>query len=760
MYDFSNLSPLDFEHLVADLMSAEMNVRFKYYKAGADGGIDTQAYVGKKRIVIQAKRYIESKFSDLLKICKEEAEKWSRRSDIPDEFWLATTLPLLPQQAADLANLFTSMPIDESKVLGLHDIEGLLKTHTNVARSHVKLWLGNTDILDRIIHSGVTEYSDFERQEINETASTYVTHRGFDNGLRMLTENGSLVISGPPGIGKTTMAHMLALDHTLHGWEVMFVQEDFEAGDAVKSDQKRLIFFDDFLGQITLTNDSIRHSDSRINNLISRATKDPNLRFMMTSRDYILEDAHQKSEKLNKETFKNRKYVLQLKDYSKLQRAHILYNHLYAAGLAKGTLEEVIVSKAYKEIIDHPNFTPRLIETMTTRYTGHNSASSYVKEFLDLLDNPERQWSIPYDEHFRPSDRLLLIAHSFFSSRRRGSPTLQQLKITFLDLRGRLGFEISSPQARNEFRKALVRMDGGLIQISDGCVRSTNPGATEFMQGRLESDGHILAILESNITEQEIQAIMWALQARKRTLPESETLLAILSAIELLSQDQLSPNLAVVAIWSAGLVAKKNTTQSRLHTLIAKIKSENDDDWPLEHMETIVNWASKQSKVTPFSAELKLVFMDWLEAESLKIIPFVENNEIEIDDADAFFTSIICSDFSSPVLIKIGALLTESAIFTVSADYTVDSNEDASDLIASIQHFASEYDINVHEAIRDIEDVANEQWARDDHWEQVAMDARLSSTAKSSSGIERLFGNRLVEADEDQIVTEMFKKLT
>ena len=172
MYDFSNLSPLDFEHLVADLMSAEMKLRFKYYKSGSDGGIDTQAFDGPKRIVIQAKRYIESDYSKLKSRCVLEASHWAKRTALPNEFWLATTLPLLPQQAKELAGLFPRMPIDQSRVLGLGDIEGLLRSHPSVGRSHVKLWLGNTETLERVIHAGVSEHSEFERHEIRATAKT------------------------------------------------------------------------------------------------------------------------------------------------------------------------------------------------------------------------------------------------------------------------------------------------------------------------------------------------------------------------------------------------------------------------------------------------------------------------------------------------------------------------------------------------------------------------------------------------------------
>ena len=41
-YDFGNLSPIEFEALVADLVSADCGVRFETFPEGADGGIDAR----------------------------------------------------------------------------------------------------------------------------------------------------------------------------------------------------------------------------------------------------------------------------------------------------------------------------------------------------------------------------------------------------------------------------------------------------------------------------------------------------------------------------------------------------------------------------------------------------------------------------------------------------------------------------------------------------------------------------------------------
>ena len=67
MYDFKNLSPLDFEKLVADLFSEERGMHFELFKAGRDSGIDIRAYINPKHtIIVQCKHYANTSFSKLL----------------------------------------------------------------------------------------------------------------------------------------------------------------------------------------------------------------------------------------------------------------------------------------------------------------------------------------------------------------------------------------------------------------------------------------------------------------------------------------------------------------------------------------------------------------------------------------------------------------------------------------------------------------------------------------------------------------------
>jgi hypothetical protein len=96
-YDFTTLSPDDFENLIADLLSAEWAARVESFKPGKDGGIDlrnTRVLAGQKRTIVQCKRYAPHKFVELCRSIKNERGKLDKIK--PSRYVLATSVALSP----------------------------------------------------------------------------------------------------------------------------------------------------------------------------------------------------------------------------------------------------------------------------------------------------------------------------------------------------------------------------------------------------------------------------------------------------------------------------------------------------------------------------------------------------------------------------------------------------------------------------------------------------------------------------------------
>src|SRR5665213_1325838 len=102
-YNFSTLSPADFEDLARDLASKELGVAFEAFAQGPDGGIDGRHAAGGASIILQAKHYAGSSFAQLKAATKRERSSIDRLS--PSRYILAKSRPLSPRNKAELAAL-------------------------------------------------------------------------------------------------------------------------------------------------------------------------------------------------------------------------------------------------------------------------------------------------------------------------------------------------------------------------------------------------------------------------------------------------------------------------------------------------------------------------------------------------------------------------------------------------------------------------------------------------------------------------------
>ena len=96
-YDFTTLSPEDFEDLAADLLACDWGARVETFKRGKDRGIDLRhtRVLGPPGItIVQCKRYEPYKFTELVRAVKKEKAKIGAMR--PTRYVLATSVPLSP----------------------------------------------------------------------------------------------------------------------------------------------------------------------------------------------------------------------------------------------------------------------------------------------------------------------------------------------------------------------------------------------------------------------------------------------------------------------------------------------------------------------------------------------------------------------------------------------------------------------------------------------------------------------------------------
>jgi hypothetical protein len=227
----------------------------------------------------------------------------------------------------------------------------------------------------------------------------------------MLEKEHYCIISGIPGIGKTTLAEILLTHYIDEGFEIVSISDDInEAYSVFNSSKKQVFYYDDFLGQTTLDYKLNKNEDHRLLKFIEMVSVSSDKRFILTTREYILNQAKLKHEKLSHSNFDAKRCVIDIASYTHLHRAKILFNHLYFSDIPKTYKVEILNNKKYLEIVRHPNYSPRIVEWMTHYQNVRElSPDQYIETFILNLDRPLRLWEHAFHHQITEASRCLLL---------------------------------------------------------------------------------------------------------------------------------------------------------------------------------------------------------------------------------------------------------------------------------------------------------------------------------------------------------------
>ena len=129
---------------------------------------------------------------------------------------------------------------------------------------------------------------------------------------------------------------------------------------------------------------------------------------ILTTREYILNQATEKYEKIENSDLLSSKFIIKLEKYSFRDKAKILLNHLYFSEIDKEYLKNLKDSKKYRDIVRHTNFNPRLIEFIGQKSNLNNlSYNRYSDWCIQTLNNPKRIWEAPFRNISNHSQALL-----------------------------------------------------------------------------------------------------------------------------------------------------------------------------------------------------------------------------------------------------------------------------------------------------------------------------------------------------------------
>lgn len=416
-YDFSTLNDRDLEELARDILSTKLGLDFQSFKPGPDKGIDLRYATinDENEIIVQVKHFLGSGIAALKSVLKNhELQKVIALN--PKRYIVITSLPLSPQDKESIKSIFSPYILSTQDILGKNDLNTFLRNNPNIEEQHFKLWLSSSNIFKRILKNGVKARSEFHADKIKKQIKLFVPNKAHSNAVKILNTNNFILITGAPGIGKSTLANMLTYQLLAKDFELIYVREITEAENLITTGRKQVFYFDDFLGSSTLDLKSSGNADSAIVNFIDIIKYDSQKKLILTCRTTLLNQAKQTSEKINDSKIDIAKHEVHIKDYRDIDKAKILYNHIYISQLSMEQKSIFFKDMFYWQIIKHKNYNPRVIEYFTDN-DRIESDKPYDKIVIDFLNNPSLIWEKPFTKQISLSARLLLISLYSLGSR-------------------------------------------------------------------------------------------------------------------------------------------------------------------------------------------------------------------------------------------------------------------------------------------------------------------------------------------------------
>lgn len=643
--DLSVLSDVEFEELAADLLAADYSVTVERFAKGADGGVDLRWTNLEGSVEIgQCKHYSRSTFAQLLAAARAEVNHLAQLE--PTRYVFVTSQDLTPGQKKQIAEALAPWLASPTDVIASRDVDGLITRFPRVEQAHPKLWLSSGTQLFWATHSDIASRASALRHRIDAALPRYVTNESFSAATRILNEERACIIAGLPGIGKTTLAHALIANAMSEGYEPVEVSADIsEAWTAFQPDVPQAFLYDDFLGQLTFSERLGKNEDRRLVDFVEKVRSTKTKLLVLTTREYILQDARRVYRRLS-DLDERAHLVLQLSDYTRMDRARILYNHLWQAAIPPHALAEISADGCLR-VVDHPNYSPRLIE-FCTGSAFDRSSPGYVDRFVASLDHPEQLWRTALEDHLSESQRLVLVALASLPAQ----ADLDDLSRAH----GTLCASRSVPTSAADFRNGLQVLEGTFLSVEMvygvSKVAFHNPSVRAFMLDWIAMDaGLVRDLIDSAAFFEQVSTLYTFATGRGARAMAAEPSASLLANAVYDHQSRLTS--ALVKLVDSPTPARGGMYLSDVNTPIASRLEDRlmflvrlpvpfmpPADWVAEQLEAAAErWSMDQGskrRAAELVEELEPVVGEWLPMDRFERISATLDAWLErrLDDTD------------------------------------------------------------------------------------------------------------------------------
>jgi hypothetical protein len=243
--------------------------------------------------------------------------------------------------------------------------------------------------------------------------------------------------------------------------------------------------------------------------LINYIGRKPKKQLVITTRTHILQEAELRDEPLARADLHARECVVAVDEYTRVHRARILYNHLYFSELPREVVRQFVNSHYHLRVIDHPNFTPRLIELTILQQDPAGSADDLLRLMTKALDHPVQLWEPSFRETLSEPARKILLHLVTFPTHGAPSTALRDAAI--------------GSATPLEFQRALTQLEGSWITIESISPRFGthtsfhNPSCRDFILSFLDSQpDYVMTILHEAARSAQISQLLRYVDATDR----------------------------------------------------------------------------------------------------------------------------------------------------------------------------------------------------------------------------------------------------
>ncbi|MCJ1220164.1 restriction endonuclease [Paenibacillus polymyxa] len=522
-YNFNVFSPPEFEEFSRDLLQEHLQISFESFKDGKDGGIDFRYSVNLvNNIIVQCKRYKD--FETLFRELKKEIKKVDKL--IPERYILSTSVDLTKHQKDEILKLFNGYIKKNSDIIGSKDLNNFLSKYPKLEKKYYKLWLSSTNVLTNILHGSIYNRSDFTQEEILKNISLYVENTSIHESYSILSKYNYVIISGIPGIGKTTLAKMLIYKYVSEGYKLIQISRDIDEAESVFiRGENQIYFYNDFLGKVFLEQKLQKNEEIRIIQFLRKIKKDKSKKLVMSTREYIFQQAksyYDEFEKLDS-------CIIDLEKYNEKIRAKILYNHLFFSDVPQEYIERLIQRDNFIKIIKHRNYSPRIIEFLTFDYEEYcDNGQNYFNSFMNLLNNPKKLWKRPFEKHITLVSRYFLRVLFILG----GYAHTDDIKKALESLIAYENKSYTISYHREDFFNSLVELNKSFINNENDLITFQNPSIQDFLLYNIASNIELITgLLESALYFDQLFTVFGSPKSKTGRLNVNKSIMKVIEQL-------------------------------------------------------------------------------------------------------------------------------------------------------------------------------------------------------------------------------------